>query len=323
MPRIKGKGPWLIAAMLVLTACSLGPGLVDEQEGTPMSEKWNKLSPEEERIIVRKGTEAPFSGEYVADHGDGSYVCKRCGAPLFKSDAKFDSGSGWPSFDEALPGAVKELPDPDGRRTEIVCAECGAHLGHVFRGERMTEKNTRHCVNSLSLNFTPAATENSQNRARAYFAGGCFWGVEYHFESVPGVLDAESGYMGGTAKNPTYEQVCAKRTGHAETVRVTYDPTRVDYERLARLFFEIHDPTQLDRQGPDVGDQYRSAVFYANDEQKATAEKLIGLLKAKGYAVVTRVEPAGRFYPAEDYHQDYYEKKGSEPYCHFRTRRFE
>lgn len=311
---------WLLPALL-LVGCAISPSNVENQGETSMSRQWSKLTPEETRIIVHKGTEPPFSGAYVHFQDKGLYVCKRCGASLFRSDAKFDSGCGWPSFDEAIPGAVRETPDPDGWRTEITCAACGAHLGHVFRGEGMTEKNTRHCVNSLSMNFT--AAEDRQQPAQAYFAGGCFWGVEYYFETVPGVIKAESGYMGGALADPTYEQVCAKNTGHAEAVRVTYDPTKVDYEQLARLFFEIHDPTQLDRQGPDIGDQYRSAVFYADQEQKETAEKLIGLLQAKGYAVVTRVEPAGPFYPAEEYHQDYYEKKGSTPYCHFRTRRFD
>jgi len=113
----------------------------------------NKLTAEEERIIVHKGTERPFSGEYDHFFKDGTYVCRRCNNPLFTAKAKFDSGCGWPSFDENFPNAVKRLPDPDGSRTEIECANCGAHLGHVFLGERLTDKNTRHCVNSLSIRF--------------------------------------------------------------------------------------------------------------------------------------------------------------------------
>jgi peptide methionine sulfoxide reductase msrA/msrB len=156
----------------------------------------------------------------------------------------------------------------------------------------------------------------------AFFAGGCFWGVEYWLQKAPGVILAESGYMGGSADSPSYEQVCTGRTGHAETVRVVFDPSKTTYEALAKLFFEIHDPTEVDRQGPDVGKQYRSAVFYVGDDQRKVAEKLIAELTARGYEVATRVEPAGRFWRAEEYHQQYYEHKGTTPYCHARVKRF-
>ena len=156
----------------------------------------------------------------------------------------------------------------------------------------------------------------------AFFAGGCFWGVEYWLEKAPGVILVESGYMGGGADSPTYEQVSTGRTGHAETVRVVFDPAKTTYEAVARLFFEIHDPTEVDRQGPDVGKQYRSAVFYVGDEQRKVAEKLIAELTARGYKVATRVEPAGKFWRAEEYHQRYYEHKGTTPYCHARVKRF-
>ena len=225
--------------------------------------------------------------------------------------------SGWPSFDDEIKGAVKRVPDADGKRTEIICAKCGGHLGHVFEGEGFTDKNTRHCVNSISLEFTPATKEQS-----AIFAGGCFWGVEHLMQQQSGVVSVESGYIGGKTENPTYEEVCKKNTGHAEAVKVVYDPTKVDYETLAKLFLEIHDPTQMNRQGPDIGEQYRSEVFYANDAQKEIAQKLIAELKAKGYDVKTKVTKATTFYPAENYHQDYYDKKGTLPYCHSRVKRF-
>lgn len=150
----------------------------------------------------------------------------------------------------------------------------------------------------------------------AIFASGCFWGTEYHFRRTRGVLSTTVGYIGGHKENPTYKEVCTGTTGHAEAVKVEYDPEQTDYETLARLFFETHDPTQVGGQGPDIGDQYRSVVFYLDDEQKVVAEKLIDILEDIGYNVATKVEPAGPFWPAEDYHQQYYEKTGKSPYCH-------
>jgi peptide methionine sulfoxide reductase msrA/msrB len=288
--------------------------------------EYNKLTPEEERVIVRKGTEQPFTGKYLYNKEPGTYVCRRCGAELYRSSDKFDSGCGWPSFDDEIKGAVKHVPDADGERTEIMCARCEAHLGHVFTGERLTKKNIRHCVNSVSLGFVLAAkvemNEKQVQTKKAYFAGGCFWGVEYWFKKEEGVVSVRSGYMGGRKEKPTYKEVCGGKTGHAETVEVEYDPEKVSYEKLAQLFFEIHDPTQMDRQGPDVGMQYRSAIFYADQEQKIAVERLIEQLQKKDLNVVTEVEQAAKFWVAEDYHQNYYGKTGGQPYCHIRTKRF-
>jgi len=287
-----------------------------------MQANWRKLTAEEERVIVGKGTEKPFTGEYESHTAPGVYTCRRCGAALYRSEDKIHSGCGWPSFDAEVPGAVRREPDADGRRTEILCATCGGHLGHVFIGERLTPANTRHCVNSISMSFVPEA-DLDERFERAIFAGGCFWGVEFYLQQAKGVIRAVSGYTGGRTENPTYEQVCKKRTGHAEAVEVLFDPQQTDYEALARLFFEIHDPTEVDRQGPDVGEQYRSVIYYRNDRQKAVAERLIGLLKEKGYKVATRVEPAAKFWRAETYHQDYYFVHGKTPYCHRPVKRFE
>lgn len=157
---------------------------------------------------------------------------------------------------------------------------------------------------------------------KAYFAGGCFWGVEHLFQQKEGVVDAVSGYMGGNVENPTYEQVCTKRTGHLETVEITYDPNQITYEELTKFFFEIHDPTQANGQGPDIGPQYLSAVFYFSEAEREIAEKLIGILRDKGLDVATQVIPAETFWIAEDYHQDYYVKKGAQPYCHFYQKKF-
>jgi len=277
-----------------------------------------ELTTAEKRVIIDKGTEAPFSGKYYNFKGEGTYVCKQCGNPLYKSSDKFSSNCGWPSFDDEIEGAVIRVPDADGRRTEIICAKCGAHLGHVFLNEGFTEKNTRHCVNSISMVFVPA----EKNREIAYFAGGCFWGVEYYMQKQKGVISVISGYMGGVEKDPTYELVCSGTTNYAETVQITFDPSLIDYETIAKIFFEIHDPTQLNRQGPDIGKQYRSEVFYTNSKQKEIADSLTEVLKNKGYDVATKVSPASVFYKSEDYHQDYYQRKGTLPYCHKYTKRF-
>ncbi len=281
--------------------------------------EYNKLTTEEKRVIIDKGTEMPFTGKYVNYHDDGSYTCKQCGAILFNSSDKFDSECGWPSFDDAIPGTVKKLPDPDGIRTEIECAKCGAHLGHVFYGEGFTSKDTRYCVNSISMNFMPAENEKLDT---GYFAGGCFWGVEYLYKQLKGVKSVRVGYMGGKTLNPTYEEICTGRTGHYETAEVVFDSSQVSYQDVAKYFFEIHDPTQSNGQGPDIGGQYLSVVFYKNDAEKETAEKLIDILKNKGYKVATKLIKAGTFWKAEDYHQDYYSKTGKTPYCHIYTKRF-
>jgi peptide methionine sulfoxide reductase msrA/msrB len=282
---------------------------------------YNQLTPDEERVIVHKGTELPSSGKYYLNKETGLYRCRRCDAPLFRSSDKFDSGTGWPSFDDEIEGAVRQIPDADGRRTEIVCAKCGAHLGHVFFREGMTNKNVRHCVNSISLSFKPESKPAVVTQ-KAIFAGGCFWGVEYHFKKIEGVRSVTSGYTGGVIDHPAYKQVCSGKSGHAEAVEVEFDPALVSYETLAKLFFEIHDPAQLNRQGPDIGTQYRSAIFYLDEEQQRVAEKLVAELKSKGYQVVTTVEKAEKFWDAEAYHQDYYEKTGHQPYCHIYQKRF-
>lgn len=286
---------------------------------------YRELTPQEERVIIRKGTERPFTGKYDEFFEAGTYTCKRCGAKLFESTSKFNSHCGWPSFDDQIPGAVKQQPDPDGRRTEILCANCDGHLGHVFRGEQLTEKNTRYCVNSISMNFIPAAApQEPAGAARgaapqtetAIFASGCFWGTEYHLQRAPGVISTTVGYTGGHVDRPTYKQVCTDKTGHAEAVQVVYDPTRTSYAKLARLFFETHDFTQVNRQGPDIGRQYRSAIFYLNDEQRRIATEMVDTLSRAGFKVATEVTAASTFWPAEDYHQDYYNQTGKTPYCH-------
>jgi len=305
--------------VLILFVALLGAIITLNGEEKKM--EFKKLNPEEARVILHKGTEMPYTGKYDKFYEKGTYTCKQCGAALYKSSDKFNSGCGWPSFDDAIEGAVKEVPDADGMRVEIVCANCGGHLGHVFRGEQITPKNTRHCVNSVSMDFIPATHENTK---KAYFAAGCFWGVEYHFAKKEGVIAADSGYMGGHIKNPSYREVCNGDTGHLEVVEVTYDPSKVSYEELAKLFFETHESAQTNGQGPDIGSQYLSAVFYNDEAEKATIEKLMGILAEKGVKSATKLLPAKDhpFYKAEEYHQDYYKKHNKTPYCHIYTKKF-
>jgi len=288
---------------------------------------YNQLTEEESFVILQKGTERPYTGEYYTNTEDGTYLCKRCNAPLYKSSDKFDAHCGWPSFDDEIEGAITKKTDTDGHRTEIMCANCGAHLGHVFVGEHFTDKNTRHCVNSISLNFKPipifnTETNDEKHTDTAIYAGGCFWGMQYYFEDKKGVISSQVGYIGGHKENPTYEDVCMHTSGHIEALEVVFDPSKISYEDLTKLFFEIHDPTQVNRQGPDVGEQYKSAIFYKNEEQKKTDEKLIKILKTKGYKVVTELIAATKFWPAENYHQKYYDKNGHRPYCHFYQKKF-
>lgn len=271
----------------------------------------HKLTKEEKRVIIDKGTEAPFVGEYVNNTMHGVYVCRQCRAPLYRSKDKFQSDCGWPSFDDEIANAIQRVPDADGIRTEISCARCGGHLGHVFEGERLTDNNVRHCVNSLSLKFMK---ERKMIR-KAYFAGGCFWGLQEFMRSQAGVLHTTAGYTGGENMNPTYEH----HPGHAEALEIEYDTEITCFWNLLDFFFQIHNPTTLNQQGNDVGTSYRSAVFYQNDEELKQAQDFITIVndsKRWDAPVVTTLEPLKKFWPAEDNHQDYLQKNPSGYTCH-------
>lgn len=283
-------------------------------------DKTVSLTPQAKEVICDKATERPHSGEYNEVVQQGTYLCRRCGLALFRAKAQFHSGCGWPSFDEDIIQAVARQPDPDGLRTEILCQRCGAHLGHVFEGEYLTPRNLRHCVNSLSLDFV--ADDEVLDTEEAIVAGGCFWGVDYLLRQMPGVLKVEAGYCGGHLQDPRYEDVCRGDSGHYEAVRVIYDSARINYYKVIKRFFEIHDPTQRSGQGPDIGQQYHSAIFYYNAAQREIAEELIEQLRNRGYDVVTRLLPAKTFWRAENYHQDYYLKHQKAPYCHQPVARF-
>ncbi|MBN1271136.1 MAG: bifunctional methionine sulfoxide reductase B/A protein [Candidatus Aminicenantes bacterium] len=331
---------FLVTGYIVLNATSKLSllNLENEQKGeksmvqkvNKTDKEWKKiLTPEQYRVLRKSGTERAFTGKYNDHYEEGVYQCAGCGTSLFSSETKYDHGTGWPSFTAPVKEEYLEYSDDyklGMKRIEVRCAVCGGHLGHVFDdGPAPTFKH--YCINSVSLDFKPFENDEkevitSQNKKiqaenkkpdvkTAVFAAGCFWGVEHKLRQVEGVLATEVGYTGGKTKNPTYRQVCTKNTGHAEAIRLNYDASQISYEELLDVFFNLHDPTQLNRQGPDVGDQYRSAIFYHNEEQKQAAEKKIAELEKSGRTkkpVVTQVVAASAFYRAEEYHQQYIEK---------------
>lgn len=302
-----------------------------------------RLTPEQYAVVCNNATEPPFRNAYWDHHEPGIYVDIASGEPLFSSLDKFDSGTGWPSFTKPIDHRfIREVPDfSHGMiRMEVRSAIADSHLGHVFDdGPPPTYK--RYCINSASLRFVPVAemaeagyseylgpfiarglfpspreSPGSSPLEEVYLAGGCFWGLQHLLRQIPGVVFTEVGYTGGTVPNPTYTH----HEGHAEAVRVIYDPRKLTFENLLRWFFRMHDPTTLNRQGNDIGESYRSAIFTLTDEQYRTACEFIAKLQRLsrwGGPIVTQVEKAGPFWRAEEEHQDYLMKHPGGYTCHF------
>ena len=294
--------------------------------------EWKKiLSPDLYAVAREADTERAFTGTMWKSETKGTYYCATCGNKLFRAEQKFTSSCGWPSFfeQESKESITFKADNSYGmQRTEALCGRCDSHLGHLFDdGPEPTGK--RYCMNAISLDFVPDgivpektirnldASESEQAEQTVVLGGGCFWCVEAVYQNLDGVKSVYSGYAGGSVENPSYEEVCTGRTGAAEVVEITYDKTKTNLDEIFQVFFTVHDPTTLNRQGADVGTQYRSAIFYKNENEKKAAKSIIDELNEKVFSnkIVTTLEPLKKFYKAEEYHQGYYENNKDKGYC--------
>lgn len=295
-----------------------------------------RLTPEQYSCTQEEGTERPFQNKYWDNKADGIYIDVVSGDPLFSSLDKYDSGSGWPSFTKPIDKNklnFKQDKKLGMIRTEVRSSLADSHLGHVFDDGPPQAGGQRYCINSASLNFIPIDQLKEHKLGQYLFlfaekkgweiatlAGGCFWGVEEILRAQPGVIETMVGYTGGKNDSPNYTLVKTGTTGHAEAVRILFDPKKMSFENLLFLFFKLHDPTTLNRQGNDIGSQYRSAIFYENPDQQAIAEKVRARVDKSGAwkkPVVTEITKATTFWSAEDYHQKYLEKNPGGYTCHF------
>ena len=288
---------------------------------TKSEAEWKKQLTENQYYILReKGTERPGSSEFYLHKEKGVYSCAGCGQELFSDDMKFESHCGWPSFDREISGGrIRQIEDHSHgmSRTEIVCARCNGHLGHIFP-DGPTETGQRYCVNGGALTFQSITPSAHTTLDTITLGGGCFWCTEAVFEEIRGVQSVQSGYSGGKKNKTTYEEVSEGQTGHAEVIQIVYHPAEVSLLDILKVFFTVHDPTTLNRQGADVGTQYRSGIYYRSESQRKLATDLIlSLNKEKVYdqPIVTEVKPFNVFIKAEDYHQDYYQNNQTKGYC--------
>lgn len=293
-----------------------------------------KLTKLQFEVTQNNATEQAFNNLYWNHKEPGIYIDVTNGQPLFLSQDKYDSFSGWPSFTKPIaPELLIKLEDNSHNltRIEVRAKLSNAHLGHVFNDGPLEYGGLRYCINSASLDFIHAAELEDKgykeykkyfiiHSEKAYLAGGCFWGMEYYFAQLNNVSATKVGYMGGKINNPTYEMVKEGNSNHAEAIEVTFANKQLSYAEILKYFLKIHNPTTLNRQGNDVGTQYRSAIFYANKQQQEIALAIIEQAnKAQIFPdkIVTEVVKAGKFYPAEEYHQAYLAKNPAGYNCHY------
>jgi peptide methionine sulfoxide reductase msrA/msrB len=271
-----------------------------------------QLPPDIYQVTRLKGTERAYSSEMCSSFEPGLYACVCCGTLLFDGREKFESGTGWPSFTQPVKAnavAYERDTSYGMRRIEALCNTCKSHLGHVFP-DGPAPSGLRYCMNALSLDKIKTDFE------KAVFGGGCFWCTEAIFDELKGVEAVESGYSGGAIANPTYREVCSGRTGHAEVVQVTFNPTEISYEDLLRIHLSTHNPATLNRQGADVGTQYRSIILVSDDQQRASAEKIVKEMQAVyPEEIITEIKKLEAFYKAEPEHQEFYVNNPEEGYC--------